>query len=651
MVMMHYIISFLHYSETMSHVPKADVATSLMDFGSDIVAFYAAIFLFYTNSFLIRRRKKEFGLYNILGMGKRNIAWILFWEVMIVTGCALGVGLLTGFVASKLAELGLINAMRGEVSYTLEISTKAVLNTVLIFIIIFALLFLNTLRQLWCTNAITLLRSENVGEKPPKANWFVGALGLLILATAYYIALTIDNPISAMLWFFVAVLLVTIGTQFTFVYGSVSFCRIMQKRKQYYYKPNHFVSVSSMVYRMKRNGAGLASICILATMVLVMISSTTCLYFGTEDSISSRYPKDINLEVEMKNGEGLEEDNVAAIRQKIDLICDKYSVEPTQVAEYPVLSFQGFLEGNVLETDINKLTPYNMNTDPNACNLYFVELEDYNRIMGEKETLKANEALMYLYPSDYSEDVLTIKSGPTLNIKKHLKEFITNGNVAMNLTPTMYVIVSDLGKGMDGLKKLKDNSGEPLLRMNWTYAFNTSMDSDVQIALWEDCNKALKTLESKEQNKMVRYICEGREKNRSDYYARYGSLFVLGIILSIVFIFATVLIIYYKQISEGYEDQDRFSIMQKVGMTKKEIRKSINSQLLTVFFMPLIGAAIHLAFAFSSIRKILLLFGLDNVPLFILTTVLSFLLFTLFYVLVYRFTSNAYYKIVSGGRE
>lgn len=295
MVMMFYIISFLSTSRVLQSMPGGDTMQSMLELGCGVIGVFSLIFLFYTNSFLLRRRKREFGLYNILGMGKRNLARVLLWETLIVAGLSLSLGLFAGFVLSKFAELGMLNILSADVTFSLTVEPGAIGQTLLLFAVIFALILLNTLRQIHLSNPIALLHSGNTGEKPPKANWILALAGFLLLAAAYYLAVTIEDPVAALIWFFVAVVMVIVATYLLFVAGSVAICRILQKNKKYYYKTNHFVSVSSMVYRMKRNGAGLASICILCTIVLVMLSSTVCLYSGTEDSLRSRYPRNINL--------------------------------------------------------------------------------------------------------------------------------------------------------------------------------------------------------------------------------------------------------------------------------------------------------------------------------------------------------------------
>ena len=297
MIAMYYIMAFLAFSNVLLKVEGGEILNAIMGLGSIVIGVFALIFLFYTNSFLIRRRKKEFGLYNILGMGKANLAHVLIWENVMSFLISLGGGLTVGILLSKFSELCLLKLVHMETGFSMQIDWEALCRTVTLFAVIFLLLLLNALRQVRLANPIELLHSEQVGEKPPRANWILAIAGAVILAGAYYIAVSIEDPITAMLWFFVAVVMVIIATYLLFIAGSVTLCRILQRKKKYYYKTQHFISVSSMMYRMKRNGAGLASICILGTMVLVMLSSTICMYVGAEDALRGQYPRNINITV------------------------------------------------------------------------------------------------------------------------------------------------------------------------------------------------------------------------------------------------------------------------------------------------------------------------------------------------------------------
>lgn len=645
MAAMHYIIAFLANTSLIDPLPGSDTISAMLSLGSGVIAIFSVIFLFYTNSFLIRRRKKEFGLYNILGMGKRNIGHILFWEMVLIAVVSLGFGLGVGIALSKLAELGLTNIMGGEVSYRFSVSVSALSQTVLVFCGIFILLLLNALRQVHLSNPMALFHSENTGEKPPKANWFLGILGALILAAAYWMAVSIQDPLAAIFWFFIAVIMVIIATYLLFISGSVLLCRILQKKTNYYYKANHFVSVSSMVYRMKRNGAGLASICILATMVLVMISSSSCLYFGEEDSLNSRYPRDIVLEAYPASPDALRDDKVAQIREQVDQLAAARGITPAHLLDYRYASVAGFLENGVLETDVNAVDSFNATMYDSVNQIFLIPLADYNQITGTSETLEEDQVLLFSMRSDYTLDTFAIRGAETFRVKKVLDDFFDNGLASVNVVNTIFLVVPDFDESVRELAQLADYNGNQAVSLRWYYGFDTELSDEAEIDAAHQILNGLVNTESE-----IRFSIESREQNRQDFYSTYGGLFFLGIMLSIVFLFATVLIIYYKQICEGYEDQSRFEIMQKVGMTKKDIRRSINSQMFTVFFLPLVTAVVHLAFAFPLIRKLLLLFNMTNVRLFVLTTGASILVFTLFYVLVYRITTGAYYSIVSDGR-
>ncbi len=647
MVMMFYIIMFLAVSNVLDSLIGAETLRQIFALGSWVIAVFAAIFLFYTNSFLIRRRKKEFGLYNILGMGKRNIAWLLLWETLIIAVISIGAGLVAGIAFSKFAELGMVNIMHGDVTYNLSISFLAIKRSVQVFGVIFLLLLLHSIRQVRFASAISLMRSENTGEKPPKGNWVIGILGILLLAVAYYLAVTIKDPITAILTFFAAVIMVIVGTYLVMISGSVLFCQLLQKKKNYYYKPNHFVSVSSMVYRMKRNGAGLASICILATMVLVMMASTACLYFGQESSIRERYPRDINMVFHFRDSSDLSDTHIQGLKEGLDEEIKSRDITMENDYCYRSIHISGVLKGNTVQ--LNKFDATDILTQMRL--IYFVPLSDYNNMVDAKETLEDGEALIYTYRGSYDNDTIAISDYVTFKIKRHLDDFLSNGDSAMNMLDSIAIVVPDYESVLQKMINMADFKGDQLLQLRWEYHFDTTLTPDEQISLYNDLCEKVTDFATKEQLGYKSVDIESQENERADFYGLFGALFYIGIILSLVFILAAVLIIYYKQISEGYEDQSRFEIMQKVGMTKRDIRKTINSQLLTVFFLPLLFAVMHIAFAFPIIRKLLLCFNLNNVPLFAVTTAISIVVFALFYTIVYRLTSNVYYKIVSGVRE
>lgn len=647
MVMMCYIVSFLKYSPVFGSLPGGDTVQAFLNMGFGVMCVFSLLFLFYTNSFLIRRRKTEFGLYNILGMGKKNLALVLGIETLLIALITLEAGLFCGILFSKLAELGIVKILGGTADFSFHIDLQSIRDTLLLFVVIYTLLYLNTLRQLHLTNPIELLHSENTGEKPPKGNALVALFGAVLLIAAYVLAVSIEDPIAAMIWFFVAVIMVILATYLLFVSGSVTICRLLQKNKKYYYKTNHFISVSSMRYRMKRNGAGLASICILCTMVLVMVSSTVCLYIGKEDSLRMRYPRNYNLNVSVESLDMLHGEPVRQSLDALNSICENHGYAPTNVLSYPTAAFAGLIQNDRILLEVPESVNQLMDIE-NLWQFFIISLEDYNRLMGASETLADDEVMVYVTKDQtYDAPTLTIGTGEPLKVKKQAESFVDNGVDAMQVIASMYIIVPDFDAAVTAFSEQQTPA-----ELNYIYAFDLSCSDDTQIALQQEMDAALSEIETQAgEGSGFNLLLEGVASERSFFYGMYGGLFFLGILLGIVFIFAAVLIIYYKQVSEGYEDQSRFEIMQKVGMTGREIRRSINSQVLTVFFLPLIMAGVHLGFAFPLIRKLLLIFSLTNFKLLILVTVCCYLIFALFYVLVYRATSRAYYSIVSAGER
>lgn len=641
MVMMFYIVSYLQDTPVLAGIRGGEEMQAMLSLGSGVMGVFGAIFLLYTNSFLIRRRKREFGLYNMLGMGKGNIARVLFWEALLVLAGTMVIGLAVGVAVSKLAELLLVNIMHGNVTFNFTVSPRAVLLTAAVFCIIHVLLLIKALLQIRTASAVNLFRSESAGEKPPRANWVLAILGLILLAVAYYLAVTIKQPLVAMAMFFVAVILVILATYLLFIAGSVAVCRMLQKNRRYYYKARHFVSVSSMAYRMKRNGAGLASICILSIMVLVTVSSTTGLYFGSEDSLRSRYPRDITLIAKAEDASMLSDEKRDAARELVDAYVAEHDATAHNFRDFRVVSVTGAMKDGAITTDPQEAGLHI--TDSTIYQVNFLPLPDYNRICGTNETLADDEALISLKRGDYGWDSISVDSKVAYRTRKAPVVFQESGMAAVDVVDTIYVVVKDL----QGLQPLLQ--GNTLFTQQWEYGFDSMLSDEDQ---WEMTYQMDVELSDGLHRLGMKYVyLEGMAENRYDFYGTYGGFFFLGILLSIVFLFAAVLIIYYKQISEGYEDQKRFEIMQKVGMTRKNIRKSINSQLLTVFFLPLVGAGVHLAFAFPMIRRMLILFNLTNTRLLVETTGITFLAFALIYTLVYRKTSNAYYAIVSGEGE
>ena len=645
-----YILFFLASSNFFDNMRGGSSTKMVLSFGVFVIVAFALLFLFYCNSFLVRRRYKEFGLYSILGMNKHNISRILAWETLFTALLSLLGGVFIGVLLSKLAEMAMLKVLGGTADYALHISLPAIEYMLLYFGGIFLLIFLNSVVRIRRLSASELVRSENYGEKPAKANPILGGLGVLVLGVAYYLAVSIEQPLQALTVFFIAVLMVIAATYLIFIAGSVVMCRLLQKNKRYYYKPEHFVSVSSMAYRMKRNGAGLASICILATMVLVMISSTSCLYFGGEESLHARYPRDIVTRSVILIGDEYAdaETEIEALRSSISAAIAGRPV--SNVMDYRSFSLDAVVEQGHVMTNDSALSEFGLVSASKVASFLFIPLSDYNRAAGAHEILGDGEVLVHASRTSIDFDTLDIDGTVQLTVKRELDEMpLISGSSAASVLPTITVIVPGLDELALKLADAENPFGGPAFNYtSWNYCFDTPLKDDDYASLYLDVVSALRDKNIEDEHMgFYSYSVESLEYNRSDFAGTFGGLFFLGVILSLVFGCAAVLIIYYKQLSEGYEDAGRFEIMQKVGMTKQEIRRSINSQLLTVFFLPLLFAGLHLCFAFPFIRKILYMFSFYNTSFLIWTTVISFLVFALLYALVYKKTSNTYYKIVS----
>ncbi len=646
MVAIYYILHFLGYSGVMEGMPGGGTATMMMKIGTGVITLFSLIFLFYTQSTLIRGRKKEFGLYSILGMNKRNIGRILFFETLITWGIGLGCGLAEGIGLSKLAELGFAKMIGGSVRYEFSVSAVSVIMTLVTFTGIFLLIYLNSVRQVRFASPIELVRADKAGEKPPKANWILGVLGLAVLGAGYYIALRIRQPMSALMWFFGAVILVIVGTYLVLIAGSVLLCRILQKNKKYYYRTDHFVSVASMAYRMKRNGAGLASICILLTMILVMLSSTSALYTGSEDCLNARYPNEIGA-FACKYGY---DESLVTLGEKLDRDLKQAAEEQgaaiTNNRTYYEYSISGYYENSRLDVVLNSKTNLAFIDYDKVAQILFIDVNDYNRVFGYQESVAPGEALVGTAKNIEVGDVLTVGDVPfqvTGRIDDRITEIDpTAGGAA---SPGIFMIVNDVQEVARNYIQYKDYNGEPMLAWFWYCRFDTGLDDEGQIALASSLGEKLNS--ELDGLGFSNYYCESHEAEREDFVGTFGGLFFLGILLSILFLVSCVIIVYYKQVSEGFEDQARFDIMQKVGMTKEDIRKSIHSQMRTVFLIPIGLACIHLLFALPVVNKLLMLFGLFNMPRLLATAGICALLCGLFYALVYKLTSGAYYRIVS----
>ena len=646
MVAVYYILHFLGYSGIMDGMPGGHTATDMMQMGTYIMTLFGLMFLFYAQATLIKGRKKEFGLYSILGMNRLNLGRILFFETLFTWAVAMLGGLIAGIGLSKLAELGFTKLIEVPVRYTFSVPLRSVFMTVLTYSAIFFLIFLNSIRQVGFASPIELVTADKAGEKPPKSNWLIGILGIVSLGAGYYVALRIKQPMAALMWFFVAVILIMIGTYLLLIAGSVILCRILQKNKDYYYQTNHFVSVSSMMYRMKRNGAGLASICILLTMILVMMSSTSALYTGAEDCLNLRYPNEIGA-FACKYGY---DESLESLGEKLDAdlksAAEEHGADITNNKTYYQWSISGFFDNSKLDVTLNSRSDLAFIDYDKVAQIIFIDVDVYNRVFGYNETVAPGEALVGTAKDIKIGDVITIGDVP-FKVAKRIDDRIAEIDPAVQVSasPAIFVIVKNANEVARNYTKYADYDGEPMLAWFWNCRFDTGLDADGQVALAAALDKLMK--EELQPLDFDNCYCESHEAERGDFVGTFGGLFFLGILLSIIFLISCVMIMYYKQVSEGFEDQSRFDIMQKVGMTKEDIRKSINSQMLTVFLIPIIFACIHLAVVLPIVNKLLMLFGLFDIQRLIITSGVCVLICSVVYAVIYRVTSNAYYRIVS----
>lgn len=611
--------------------------SQVLGFGVLIMALFSAIILFYTNSTFTKQRKREFAIYNILGMEKRHISYVLFWESLYTAAMALFFGLVAAGVFSKLLQLVLVRLIGGEATFGLNISLMSIGYTAAFFGALFLLLLLNTIRIIHLSNPVQLLRAGSEGEREPRSKWILALLGAVCLAAGYIISLRTNAALYAIQYFFPAVILVIIGTYLTFIALSVVVLKALRKNRCYYYKTSHFATVSGLIYRMSRNAAGLASICILSTMVLVTVSTTVSLYKGVDAYAAVRWPQDMTLTL-MTDTQTNTVPDVAPVLRVVDDTMTRSGLTQSNVHGYRTVRFSAQRSGDALDQFTG--------SGVDAYTVMILDTEGYAGLTGEQVTLAPGEALAWTDGKPFG-DTLTL-GGDTLRLRQLDSFPLDSGSSIMGLH-TLYLVVPDLDSVLE--LRAQQNAyasehGGTRSMLNYTYQFDLSGTDDEQL-------DALHTLlsdpafESAAEAANVQYTTDMRADGYPTLRSMYGGFLFLGFFLGFVFLFATVLIIYYKQVSEGYDDCGRFRIMQQVGMTPKEVKATIRTQVLLMFFLPLVTAAIHIAFASPLIKQIVFAFGLQNVHLFLLCTLGTFGVFALLYTFVYLLTARTYYRIVS----
>lgn len=612
-----------------------EVTSAMLGLGVNVVMIFAAIFLFYTNSFLMKQRKKEFGLYNVLGMNKGHIARVIGLETLLTAIVILAGGIGAGMLLDKLMYLLVARLIGFEVSLDFYISTGSIVQTLILFGVISFVIYLSNVVRVWRAKPIELLQGGNVGEREPKTKIIMAILGVLCLGGGYALSIISSNEAGlAIVSFFAAVILVIIGTYLLFTAGSIAVLKLLRKNKSYYYKTQHFISVSGMLYRMKQNAVGLANICILSTMVLVIISSTTSLWFGANELVNNRYPKDVMLYLNGTQApEGFEDFIQSGLEKTPESELETYRYAAftakyeagKQISISEDQGVDSLLIGDMLEVAV-------------------IPLSDYNRITGEDITLAENEAMAFLNSGSFSGDTVELY-GKTYSAVKVPKTFPIRGVVAANILDAGLIVVPDFEDTIARAASEQDEDSARIGRKVYCISLG-DMDEEEQTAFFDMFSDNLwewvKTNEAE-----MSWSVESRVYNTRDMYGLYGSFLFMGVSLGLLFTMAAVLIIYYKQISEGLDDKERFSIMRKVGLNQSEVKRSIHSQILTVFFLPLVTAGIHIVFAFPIISCILRAMMLQQVTTFILCTAVTFVVFAVFYAIVYALTAKIYYRIVS----
>ena len=639
-IAMIYMMEFLRDCPTLDQaVRQADEVRMIVFTGEIVVEIFCIIFLIYSNSFLMKRRQKEIGLYNILGLERNHIGIVMFLETIITSIGSLAGGIAAGIIGSKLALLLLLKLLHIPSVLGFYISVKGIFTCLFMFGIIFLMILFLNLAKIHLSRPVELLRGNNTGEKEPAAKWLMALIGFICLGAGYYLAVTTESPIKAITIFLLAVILVMAGTYLLFTAGSIVILKFLRRRKSFYYRTGNFISISGMLYRMKQNAIGLASICILSTGVLLMIAMTVSIYFGMNDIMLNRYPYDVDMSVTSIS----EEECQTAIEAFEKAIADnKVPVEKSVEEIYLDI---------VCSKNGDQILIKPANTIRNSDSVLVLSLLDqaeYERLTGISANLNDGEIFAW-YPSAVQKDSVTVDE-TEFTVKKWLdKNPLTCGEDAVSDNAVLVVTDEDFKKFDEMRTEMYKGvssapAGEDLtlhLGLDITGSETDKIDFGTPVM------EAVKDLKKNGGLSENSWITSGiRQQEYESYYADNGSLLFIGIFLGSLFLMGTAMIIYYKQISEGYEDQKRFEIMQKVGLSRREVRSSVRRQILMVFFLPLLMAMLHITMAFPMIRRMLLLFGMTNTKLFIGCTAGTVLIFAVVYGLIYLMTARSYYHIV-----
>lgn len=637
-VVMFYIMSTLALSNGLDQMIGKAAIQEVMMFGVYIIGLFAVIFLIYSNSFLTKRRKKEFGLFQILGMEKKHLAKILFFESLYLWILSVGGGILLGILCYKLLFQILLKLTRIQGTIAFSFNREAAGITMILFAVIFLINYLRSLHQIHTSQPIELLHGAQEGEREPKTKLLMALIGLICLGIGYYLALTCQSSMTALGRFFEAVLLVMVGTYCLFSAGSIALLKLLKSNKRYYYQTRHFTSISGMLYRMKQNAVGLANICILSTGVLLVISTTSCLWFGMQEVIQTRFPHQIAVKVNSDllsaNGGGtaLTKENIESLREQID----NYLKEQQVARRYESEETYWLAIAENKENQVG-LTQEVKGFADGLSITEFMEASAYEQMTGKSADLQPGQVLVISSEKNpYAYD--TIQFGNTITCEvKHTKDAqedtVESTNVAYD---TRIVVFADSEEARAAYLAV---TGKEPAGYSWDYEIDLIGDTKLETQIGEGIEAIVNQAQCGGE-------VEVREANKDSLYQIYGSIMFLGIFIGTLFLMGAVMIIYYKQISEGFDDRKRFQIMQKVGMSRQEVRQTIRSQVVTVFFLPLAVAILHTIAAFPVTRQLMTMMNFPDSGIFLVATAVTIVAFAIVYLIVYAITARAYYKIV-----
>lgn len=626
-VFIYFVFASILQNDIMRSLPKAEYILILMNIGLVLLGIILVPFLFYTNSFLIKRRKKELGLYSILGMEKYHIGIMMFYETVVIYLVAVVVGVIFGIVFSKMIFLLLLNMTKLPVDISFPFQIKALKGTLIFFAFVYFLNLITNLLQVGKANPTELLQGGKKGEKELKHLWFPAIIGVVTLGMGYKIAITAQIDEMIFLNFFGAVFLVIIGTYFIFTSGSIVLFKALKKQKHFYYKPQNFVTISGVLYRMKKNAASLVNICIFSTMVIITLLCTISLYIGTDEILEYEYPCDMELSFYEEDYQKEKVENI------IETMKQKHSITIEQRFEY---TYQRILLEQI--ENYFRAIPEEGGNSKNFNWVKFFTLEDYNREMKENESLKENEILCFSNGVDFNVSEIKIEE-EVFSVKKELKELGLEGKKEENNYSKRYFIIV---KDKEILDRITNNFlGRGATNRKHDLLFSISGEEKAREEFAKEVEQALI-----KEGSFESFSFRNGIENRDITVSMNGGLLFIGIFFGIVFCMCLILILYYKQITEGYEDKDKFEIMQKVGMSDKEVKGTIKRQILLIFFMPLFGAILHTIIAIRMVEGLLAVLYLFNHHLILSCTFIIILTFSIFYLIAYLFTSKTYYRIV-----